>query len=340
MIILSDCLTETVDEGCIKVAVSFAKRIKEQDPAVTVVTYERQSGLSDSHMKLNKMFLDRRLLMMIRREKEEILYIPFASNTFASSVRTWILSWPSGKRVRVLFCLRHSMGTFAKLFLKLSRAEIIALSRESYDYYRRETGNRVIYLKAGVDTDRFVPADSRKKEALRKKYGVIPGKKVVLHVGHLKKNRNIEALLKISEEYHVFLVLSSVTRESADLELREALMAKQHITVIDTYLPQIEELYQMADVYLFPVTEKEGCIDVPLSVLEAASCNIPIVAARYGELAQFTEEPGFCFLSSFEAGILNQAIGRMANYKDCRNREAVLSYDWSTSVRRLTGETK
>lgn len=242
--------------------------------------------------------------------------------------------------MRALFCLRHPMGALAKLFLKLSGAEIITLSGESYDYYRSETGNPVLYLKTGVDTKRFVPAESNKKEALRENTVLFPGKKVVLHVGHLKKNRNIEALLKIMEEYHVFLVLSSVTRESADRELGEALMSKKNITVIDTYLPHIEELYQMADVYLFPVTEKEGCIDVPLSVLEAASCNVPIVAAKYGELAQFTEEPGFCFLSSFEAGALNQAIGRMAKYEDCRNREAVLSYDWTEGVCLLTGDNE
>lgn len=70
MIILSDCLTETVDEGCIKVAVSLVKRIKEQDPAVTVITFDRQSGLSDVHMELNKLFLNRRLRKMLRRKKK------------------------------------------------------------------------------------------------------------------------------------------------------------------------------------------------------------------------------------------------------------------------------
>lgn len=337
MIILSDCLAEKADEGCIKVAVSLVKRIRRQNPAAKVVTYGERSAQSDFHMNLNKLFFNPRLLGMIHREKGEVLYIPFASNTLASCIRTWILSLSARKKVKTLFCLRHPMGKPAKIFLKLSGAQVIVLSKESYDYYRKETGNEVVYLKTGVDTAQFVPADRAKKEALRKKYGADPQKKVVLHVGHLKKNRNIDALLKISEKYQVFLVLSSVTRETADRELEAKLAARKNIKVIDTYLPHIEELYQMADVYLFPVMEKEGCIDVPLSVLEAASCNVPVVASRYGELVQFLHEPGFCFLSSFEADDLNGAIGRMAEYQDCRSREAVLPYDWEAAAKRLTG---
>ena len=53
MIILTNCLSETVDEGALKVANSFVKRIKGRNASAVVVSYDRLSELSDVHLKLN-----------------------------------------------------------------------------------------------------------------------------------------------------------------------------------------------------------------------------------------------------------------------------------------------
>ena len=80
------------------------------------------------------------------------------------------------------------------------------------------------------------------------------------------------------------------------------------MTLIDSYLQSIQEIYQLADVYLFPVMDIENCIDVPLSVLEAASCNLPIVTTEYGELTAFREQEGFLFIDALDSDSLNQAL--------------------------------
>ena len=60
MIILSNCLTDTVDEGCRKVANSLIRRIKKTEPQTMVVSYESTSGLSDIHISLNKLMSKRK----------------------------------------------------------------------------------------------------------------------------------------------------------------------------------------------------------------------------------------------------------------------------------------
>ena len=69
MIILSDCLTEKVDEGCLKIANSLTERIKSYDINTTVVSYDRTSEKSDLHLRLNKLFLNHSLLVLIRNKK-------------------------------------------------------------------------------------------------------------------------------------------------------------------------------------------------------------------------------------------------------------------------------
>ena len=273
MIILSDCITEKVDEGCLKVANNLIKKIKEKNPDTLVISYKNKPKYSDLHLKLNKLFLNVSLLSVIREKRETLLYIPFASNTMASIVRTCVLSRMARGKVKVLFAVRFSMNKVAKKILQKSNAQIIALSKESYEFYSTEIGANVIYLKTGVDTSRFVPVGIEKKKELREKYKVDQNKKVLLHVGHLKMGRNVDKLLNISEDYHILLVVSSVTE--IDLQLKQKLNERSNITIFDMYLEHIEEIYQMADVYLFPVQERENCIDIPLSVLEAAACNIP-----------------------------------------------------------------
>lgn len=332
MIILSDCLTEKIDEGCIKVANSLAKKIKEQYPETTIVSYNRKPKQSDFHFQLNKLFINWSLFSLIRSKKEAVIYIPFASNTKASVIRIFVLSVIAKNGLSVVFVMRLPMSWITKKIMKISGAEIIALSRESYDFYTAEIG-KAKYLKTGVCVNQFVPVNAEKKEALRNKYGVVPNKKVLLHVGHLKKGRNIDKLLNVGDDYHVFLVVSSVTEKERDEYLRVNLNARPNTTIIDSYLEKVEEIYQMADVYLFPVQESMNCIDIPLSVLEAAACNIPIITTDYGEIKEFINEPGFCFLDELDGFSLEQAINKVASIKNCNNRNAVMDYDWEVSIR-------
>ena len=335
MIILSDCLTEKIDEGCLKVANSLSKNIKKMSEDTTIVSYGQKSECEDIHVKLNKLFLNRKLFKIIRKNKQPILYIPFASNTFASCVRTFVLSLFSNHNINVIFVIRFPMSRFSEKLLKLSKARIIALSEQSFEFYRKIVENRAFYLKTGIDTNKFIPVNEKEKLELRDKYKVPKDKKVVLHVGHLKSGRNVDKLAGISNEYHIVLVVSSVTQKEKDESIRELLEKKGNVTIIEDYIKDVQEVYQMSDTYVFPVTKMENCIDVPLSVLEAAACNLPIVTTEYGEISSFKNEKGFYFLNDLSEKRLNDALKTMLNRNECNNRRAVLEYDWRTSIEKL-----
>lgn len=332
MVVLSDCLTNKIDEGCLKVANSLTKRLKRIDPDTTIISFERKPEYSDMHMSLNKFFLNKGLRKVLCQKKESVLYIPFASNTLASCLRTFILSIYVRKKVAVLFVLRYQMNPLAKLLLMMSGAKIIALSEASYQFYKCFVGNEAIYIKTGIDTEKFIPVDSKKKQTLREKYNIPIDKKVVLHVGHLKGGRNVDKLVEIDKRYHIILVVSSVTEVEKDHNIRKKLKNRGDVTIIDTYLENVQEIYQLSDVYLFPVQEIENCIDVPLSVLEAASCNLPIVTTEYGELTSFTNRDGFYFINDLSPIPLNASLDKMVSREEVDNRQAVLEYDWKCSI--------
>ena len=106
-------------------------------------------------------------------------------------------------------------------------------------------------------------------------------------------------------------------------------------TLTYDYIKDMNEIYQLSDVYFFPVVEKGHCIDLPLSCLEAAACGVPIVTTDYGAMKEFVGKKGFVFIDSFENTdkLVRQALDMPTGV----SRESVLDYDWSNAVRILSG---
>ena len=226
------------------------------------------------------------------------------------------------------------MNWLNRYFLEKSKASVIALSRESRDFYQGILKNPCYYLKTGIDLCKFHPVDEKRKHFLREKYGFSKDRKLILHVGHLKRARNILSICEIDPKYQICLVVSSSTEKEADV--RAALKEYKNIRLIEEYIPEIQEYYQMADVYFFPVWQTENCIDIPLSVLEAGACNLPIVTTDYGELKEFAGKEGFYFLSSFEKEHLDQRISEACQSRPGEAQlQEIRAYDWERSIQVL-----
>ena len=333
MLILSNCLCKIADEGCVKVAVNLVGRIKKAQPNTTVVTYERKTEISDVHLQLNKLMINKQLISLLRNCNEQIVYFPFPARTFATALRIFILSLFAGKRIKVISVMKYHNSLISRVLLKLSGAEFIVFSKDASEYYKNILGNkRVTYLTTGVDTEKFMPVSAAKNAELKSKYGFDSRRPVILHVGHLNSGRNIAQLMKFDKKYQVLLVTSTLTKDEQDSELKNKLLGCSNIRLIDDYIPNIEEIYQLADVYFFPVLEAGRCIDVPLSAMEAAACNKPIITTEFGEMKEFVNKDGFYRIENFESDGLNSLVEKALADGCVLSRDAVLGYDWNNAV--------
>lgn len=333
MLILSNCLSKIADEGCLKVAVNLVGRIKKAQPQTMVVTYDRESEISDIHLQLNKLLLNKQLISILRRYRGQVLYIPFPARTLATAIRIFILSLFAGKGLKVVSVMKYHNNFISRILLRLSGAEFIAFSKDAADYYKSILGDkRVTYLTTGVDTEKFVPVSAEKSAELKNKNGFDSSRPVILHVGHLNYGRNIAELMKFDEKYQILLVTSTLTKDEQDAELKNRLLSCPNIKLIDYYVPNIEEIYQLSDMYFFPVLEAGKCIDIPLSAMEAAACNKPIITTDYGEMKSFLDKNGFYYIDSFERDDLNALAEKAINIRNISSRDAVLGYDWNNAV--------
>ncbi len=334
MLILSNGLTDNADEGFLKVASSLVKRLKNASDDALIVSYDREPSFSDVHLSLNKLLLNGKLFSLIRQNYGNVLYIPFPAKTIFTALRIFVLSLFS-TRIKTILVMKSEFGFIARLLLKLSRAEIVVLSNDSFEFYSKFLPvKRLSYIKTGVDTQKFIPADKEKQRFLKSKYGFSPDKKLILHVGHLNRGRNIAELMKISSEHQVLLVVSPLFKNEYDIKLKEELLSHSNISILDSFLPNIEEIYQACDAYFFPVVESGRCIDVPLSALEAAACGKPVVTTAFGEMKTFLNTEGFYFIKSFDKVQLNKTI-EFAISDEKNPRNAVIPYDWQNGIIQL-----
>ena len=109
---------------------------------------------------------------------------------------------------------------------------------------------------------------------LKSKYDLPRDRCVLLHVGHLSRRVAIWPVVKARE-----------LDPSWAHRLRMA-----GIIVIDEFLGDVHELYQASDCYFYPVSSPTGAIEIPLSVIEACACNLPVLTTRFGGLAEAIRE--------------------------------------------------
>ncbi len=276
---------------------------------------------------------------LARFKPDAIVYVPTASLTLASGLRSGTLARYGHAPVALVATQGRRHGALVRLAARLARPALCAAQSALTAAQARRLGWRTAMLPPGVDLEAFHAVSGAEKAELRRKYGLPADAFVVLHAGHLNRSRGVTDLAALARVAFPVLAASTSTAHDEALagELRQA-----GVTVLTRFIPDIAELYAAADVYLFPVPPDPlapSSIDVPLSVLEAAACNLPIVATRFGALPElWPDEPGITYYDSTDGlrGVV-EAV-RKSDAARCGARSLAEAFGWEAAAQRLLDE--
>jgi glycosyltransferase involved in cell wall biosynthesis len=210
--------------------------------------------------------------------------------------------------------------------------DIILAQALDSEHQFQKCGYHTAFLPNGVDIDRFVPVDEETKLDLRQKYGI--GRQfVILHVGPLKRGRNVQLLGQLQRDDRQVLILG---RPSDPGEERIVKALEQRGCLIwSSYQENIQEIYALSDCYAFPTIERRYCIETPLSVLEAMACNLPVVSTPFGALPRIVSA-GEGIVYSQTPKSFAKAIATFESGRETINtRSKVLHLSWKHLVRQL-----
>ena len=181
---------------------------------------------------------------------------------------------------------------------------ILTQSHETEKMFKR-LGCKTEFLPIGVDINKFRPVPKETKRELRQKYGFDEEKFIILHIGSIKKGRNVQLLTKLQRDDNQILIVGS-SSTGIDPKVSQSLMESGCIVWVK-YIKNIEEIYALSDCYFYPTVSRydflgraiADSIEMPLSVLEAMSCNLPVITTKFGALPRvFKEGDGLFFVEN------------------------------------------
>lgn len=220
-----------------------------------------------------------------------------------------------------------------KMFLPLFKPDLILTQSKQSEEIFVKLDFKTEFLPNGVDVEKFVPASQSFKERLRVKYCIDANKFVILHVGPIIERRNIRFLEKLQNEENQVLIIGRIPFEK---DLYRSFRDKGCLVWIKR-IENIEEIYQMCDCYVFPTPpiNTTASIDIPLSVLEAMACNLPVITTRFGALPRIFDDGDGLFFVENEDDVYKIMERIKRGNMEIKTREKVLPYSWNNIVQRL-----
>lgn len=320
----------------------------EPDEARKVIVHNLYRELSKNHEVLKADI--RNLFSMgfwkgIREFEPHIIhYIPGASPLSFAITNLMKISSTKPKTVMSTMLIPfhdpfHGFYYFSSYLTKWTipfiKTDLVLVQSEEAEKMFKRLGCDVMFMVcSGVDIKRFAPVSGKEKKELRDKYGIDHEKFIILHVGSIRKWRNVE-IFKGLQSNNAGTQVVIVGRTSIKFERDVALnLEKAGCKMINEYVPKIEEIYALSDCYVFPTSDPIGGIDIPLSVLEAMATNLPVISTKFGGLPRiFGDGDGFIFVEKEEE--FHIAIEMLINGVNVKTREKVLSYSWENIAKKL-----
>jgi len=260
------------------------------------------------------------------------------------SIRSFILLKMLSFRCRnaktVMSAMHPGLSFLSKAFIPLLKPDIILVQSYETEAMFKRLGCLTEFLPCGVDVNKFRPVTWRVKEELREKYGIDKDKFVILHIGSIKEGRNIQLLKKLQgKDNQVLIVGSSST--GMDSKVYEDLVESGCVIWLK-YIENIEEVYAISDCYVYPTVRRYDLLDraiadsieMPLTVLEAMACNLPVITTRFGALPRVFKDGNGLFFVENEKGIFT-ASEETKNRSKINTREKVMPYSWDNVSKKL-----
>lgn len=262
-----------------------------------------------------------RLAKLLRRRRiDAVITVGAGDRMFWGRLAAW------RARVPVVISAIHStgwpdrVGRLNRLLTPLTDA-FVGVARPHAEHLIREEGfpaERVHVIPNGVDTERFQAAV--KDGTLRRMLGVPDQTPLVGIVAVLRPEKNhelfLEAAVRIGRQVagtHFVIIGDGPRRTELEQRSKELGLVSVHFLGARRDVPQL-----LPQLNTFVLTSKVEAN--PVSILEAQSCGVPVVATRVGSIAEsvldgqtgFVVEPG-------DADAVANAVVRILN--DSRLRD-------------------
>jgi glycosyltransferase involved in cell wall biosynthesis len=309
-------ITGNEDEGAKNVSINLSNNLKNTDDLL--VFHQRDTFKIKNLFKI-KLF-DPDIILSIHGPSNKTILLLLFLKIYLKTKVSFIATQPQ-------------KSILIKFLISILNPEIIFVqSNKFYNYYNTVTEN-LYKICNGVNISKFYPQSKEIRKKFRNNYKIKENEKLLLHIGPINKNRNLELLIEVQlkTDWQVIVIGSTTAPYYENIS---NLLKKSGVLVYTEYFKNISEVYNASDAYIFPTIDELGSIEIPLTVLEAVACNCPVVSTPFRGLKDFLPESDllkyfnsidelFLILSKIEKPInfeLNKALSWKNITLELRNR--------------------
>ena len=178
---------------------------------------------------------------------------------------------------------------------------VFCVNRQGVDFYKSRfpgLNDKFRFIPTWMNPDIFFPADKYQREEIRNdlvdKYRINQDATLLLSVGRIDKQKNphrlinaVDQLIKKGEKVHLLMVGDGMLRNEVE-NLVHQLHISDHITIAGILPNYVVAKYLRGSDILVLASNYEG---MPMCVLEALGCGIPVVTTDVGEVKKVVK-PG------------------------------------------------
>lgn len=175
---------------------------------------------------------------------------------------------------------------------------------------------KLTVIPVGIDLTRFMPMN---KLEMRRKYGFSNDDKIIMYIGRLEAEKNLEFLID------VFCELRSKSRKLVFVgggkdrnRLQQKCISRGLKSVIflgEFDQDRVPEILNCADLFVLTSLFESG----PLVVIEAIACNIPVISTDVGRVKEYINSSGMgliCKMDKLEfANEIDKFLSNQGNFK-------------------------
>ncbi len=195
---------------------------------------------------------------------------------------------------------------------------------------------RIVLVKNGVDSCYFTPEN--KSEGFWKKYG-IGGKKIILHIGRLSRERSVDEIVKtmgklVSERDDAALAI--VGRGPVEKDLKEAAKKYNGKIVFTGYLSNEDLAKAYASSYVFVISSRTDVY--PLVLLESYASGLPAIGANSRGMGKLIKkDTGFLYSGEKEFAVKTERLlddEKLRNALSDSARKFAEKYSWANIAKK------
>jgi glycosyltransferase involved in cell wall biosynthesis len=337
ILLVSERLSGRSDEGIKNLALALLRELSAGHELLALSGRSAEGDARFTRVPMNPFFFNRELLSQVRRfGPDAILYVPWTSGTARTFWRARVLKIAAAAPVAVFLTQPYRAPRWERTLKRVLVPDLVLGMGEETIRESTAAGARTEFVPAGVDLAKFTIPSVEQRTESRRRLDIAAEERLILHVGHLSPQRMDSGEMRRMAQrpgWKLLVVGSPETTQDPELI---ALLTDAGARVIREYLPKIEAVYAAADVYLFPTWDPRNSIGVPLSVLEALACGLPVVSTPFEGLPRlFPDTPYVRFTADASQMEAHLAAAPAAGASEAR--ALVEPLEWSRVAARVEG---